>query len=350
MSQIVLTTAERSEALQRFGYNEREASFLCLAALHSGYFLRRQYGEFLGRQDGGSITQLIEKTLDAGHVRVATYRANTHIYHLAARPFYAALGQEDNRNRRPKEPSTIKAKLMALDFVLRSPDGSYLATEQEKVDYFSSALQLEKSALPAKRYASGGRITERYFVEKYPIFLHPSAQSAAPPVVSFCFIDEGSAGISGFTTFLDRYGNLLRRLRESCLLYVAATSTHFEAAEKVFGSFCGGGREQSGPDPTALLTDRMLEHFEARQFYETERWETFDRAKLIRLRDERAWFSGPENQALYELWKREGRAAVAQILERKDRRSGAICGSVSCRFSTVLLEHSYDLFGNLTTY
>jgi len=40
MSQIPLTNEARHEALQRFGYTEREARFLCLAALHGGYFLR----------------------------------------------------------------------------------------------------------------------------------------------------------------------------------------------------------------------------------------------------------------------------------------------------------------------
>jgi hypothetical protein len=41
-----MTDAERINALQALGYNEREAAFLCLAALHSGYFLRRQYHSF----------------------------------------------------------------------------------------------------------------------------------------------------------------------------------------------------------------------------------------------------------------------------------------------------------------
>jgi hypothetical protein len=39
-----MTDAERIKALQALGYNKREAAFLCLAAPHSGYFLRRQEG------------------------------------------------------------------------------------------------------------------------------------------------------------------------------------------------------------------------------------------------------------------------------------------------------------------
>ncbi len=122
MTQLAMTNLERQAALERFGYSEREAHFLCLAGLHSGYFLRRQYVDFLGGQDGGNVTQLIEKVLDLSHAEAATYRANTHIYHLSARPFYAALGQEDNRNRRRKELFTIKAKLMAstLSWLIRT--------------------------------------------------------------------------------------------------------------------------------------------------------------------------------------------------------------------------------------
>src|ERR1700730_9956359 len=149
MSQIALTNVERRQALERLGYSEREAHFLCLAALHGGYFLRRQYAQFLGCQDGGTVTQLIEKILDLRHAESATYKANTHIYHLSARPFYASLGQEDNRNRRRKELVTIKAKLMGFDFVLDHQDKEYLATEQEKVRFFQEAFQVESSTLPA---------------------------------------------------------------------------------------------------------------------------------------------------------------------------------------------------------
>ena len=42
------TGDERIARLEELGYTEREAAFLVLAALHSGYFLRRQYQEFLG--------------------------------------------------------------------------------------------------------------------------------------------------------------------------------------------------------------------------------------------------------------------------------------------------------------
>ena len=38
----------RARALQALGYTEREAQFVELAALHSGYFVRRQFNAFVG--------------------------------------------------------------------------------------------------------------------------------------------------------------------------------------------------------------------------------------------------------------------------------------------------------------
>src|SRR5258707_11863470 len=152
MSQIPLKNEEREKALQRFGYTEREAHFLCMAALHGGYFLRRQYDGFLGRPDGGNATQLVEKALAKGHAKSFAYRHKVNIYHLCARAFYSALGQEDNRNRRLRQPFTIINKLMALDFVLAHLGQKFLATEQEKLDYFAGALTIDRSAFPAARY------------------------------------------------------------------------------------------------------------------------------------------------------------------------------------------------------
>src|SRR5665213_2660936 len=131
MTQTSITESERGAALRRFGYTDSEAEFLDRAALHGGYFLRRQYIQFLGREDGGTVSQLVQKAIDKGHVRTSTWRQRTQLYHLCARPFYKALGQDDNRNRRTRQLPTIKNKIMGLDFVLAHPRHHYLATEQD---------------------------------------------------------------------------------------------------------------------------------------------------------------------------------------------------------------------------
>ena len=41
--------------LQKLGYTEREAAFLYLVGIHSGYFLRRQYLAFIEREDEAMV-------------------------------------------------------------------------------------------------------------------------------------------------------------------------------------------------------------------------------------------------------------------------------------------------------
>ena len=342
MSQVTMTHTERQAALERLGYNEREARFLSLAALHGGYFLRRQYARFLGVQDGGNVTQLIEKVLNQNHAEAATYKANMHIYHLSARPFYAALGQEDNRNRRRKEAVTIKAKLMGLDFVLDDPDREYLATEREKITFFVNDLGVDRLRLPAKRYAGRGQVTERYFVEKYPIYYAASLEPMGPPVVSFCYVDPGQASTDGLETFLARYAPLLTCLRRVQLIYVAASSVLFAKAQSAFERFSGAGSTPQNSRRGAELS----EYFEARRLYESRQFESFNRAKLLRLRDLRHAFSGPEIEAQYARWTAGKETALVTDLIETKAPAAARPGA----FSTYLLDYSYDLFGSLTTH
>src|SRR6266508_4088214 len=118
MNTTQMTDETRIAALRAFGYTEREAEFLCLAALHGGYFLRRQYRAFLGRAAAVTVGTLIEKTLALQHAKAATFGQSMQVYHLCTRPFYSALGQAHNRNRRDRQISTMKNKIMTLDFVL----------------------------------------------------------------------------------------------------------------------------------------------------------------------------------------------------------------------------------------
>jgi hypothetical protein len=341
MSQRVMTNDERAAAVQSFGYTEREARFLCLAALHGGCFLRRQYDTFLGRADGGAAAQLIERALAQGHARAYTFRYKTNIYHLCARPFYEALGQGDNRNRRKRQPLTIKNKLMGFDFVLACPGQHYLATEQEKLAYFDS-LGMPRSTLPGKIYRSAANHheTDRYFVEKYPMFLSAADTGGDSPVVSFCFVDEGLSTLSHFETFLAEYRPLFVSLPRFSVIYVAASSVHFKPAQAVFERFLIRGIGEKHSNPLDPDVQRLLDYFAARQLFETRRLDGFDRAKLIQLRKARDEFSGAQYDLLYERWKVAGSAALLENQDSEMKDKTAIVGM----FSTHLLEHNYDLF------
>lgn len=337
-----MTAGERIQALRRFGYSELEAAFLCLAALHGGYFLRRQYALFLGGKDGGNVTQLVQKGLANGHFRSSTWRQNTQLYHLCARPFYEALGQGENRNRRAREILTIKNKLMGFDFVLAHRRVQYLATEQEKVDYFTRTLKLDLSALPAKLYRSrqSSAATARYFVDKYPIFLSPADEEAAPALVSFCFVDEGMVSLSRFESYLAQCRSLFGSLRGFHLVYIAAGDVHFGPAQRAFENFIRSDSAASR-GPFECPAGQLLEYFEARRLYENGQLASFDRAKLVQLRQARKEFSNEEHEALYARWKASGPASAVEVAGSETARRPLILGA----FSTFLLEHDYELFG-----
>lgn len=201
-----MTDSERICSLQRLGYTKREAAFLLLVALHSGYFLRRQYQVFAGYR-GKVEERFLGRAATLSHVRAAVHANRTEVYHVFARAIYRVIGDEDNRNRRPRPVFSIKAKLMSLDFVLAHPAAQFLATEREKIQYFCGQRAVDRALLPGKTYSASppSEQTRRCFIEKYPIFLD-SSDDATPPLASFCYVDEGVLSNSGFTSFLKRYG------------------------------------------------------------------------------------------------------------------------------------------------
>jgi hypothetical protein len=234
-----MTNQERINALKKLHYTEREAAFLTLAALHSGYFVRRQYSQFLGQTPGRPDDVLVGKVLSRRHGRQYPTDRRTLLYHLSSRPFYAAIGQSDNRHRRRRPPFAIKAKLMALDYVLAHPGHRYLATEDEKVGYFNRERGLPIENLPTKIYRSHRtlRLTERYFVDKFPIYASPGQDS--PPVVSFCYIDGGQIATPGFETYLDQYARLFAALGRFRIIYVTTSERNRLAGAKAFNSYFG---------------------------------------------------------------------------------------------------------------
>src|SRR5713101_1628383 len=240
MSSVAMTNPERIKALQNLGYTAREAAFLCLAALHGGYFLRRQYCGFIGKEMGGTVAGLVEKLQAQKHAVAISALNNTKIYHLGSRPFYALLGETDNRNRREHSTPAMKKRLMGLDFVLAHPNYRYLATEREKVDYFSGTIGIAVSVLPFKRYVSlkTPSTTTRYFVDKFPIFLTETTPSEPRLRPCFCFVDEGSVTLSGFETYLQQYADLWRALKDFRVIYVADSKRLYRPAERRFGTFC----------------------------------------------------------------------------------------------------------------
>jgi hypothetical protein len=149
-----MTEAERITNLTVFGYTEREARFMCRAALHSGYFVRRQFLTFSQCERGRADYALTAKATAARHVKELVFRQKRRVYSFCSKPFFEAIGDVDNRNRRTHEIPTIKSRLIGFDFVLSNPAIDYLSTEAEKVRFFGDRLGIGFEHFPTKRYHS----------------------------------------------------------------------------------------------------------------------------------------------------------------------------------------------------
>jgi hypothetical protein len=211
----------RCQALELLGYTPRQAQFLVLVALHGGYFLRRQYVAFTGTPHGQAAVRFLNHAVSREHVRVLPCGRHGHVFHLYARPLYAAIGEEDNRNRRPAEWDAVVPKLMTVDFALAHRSARFLTTEAEKV-----ALLRERSipaaVWPHRTYVprrDDGRTTTRYFVDKMSWY-----QDGDDDRIWIAYVDAERT-LQGFETFLDQYRSLLASV-PSGVTYVAPTVWH----------------------------------------------------------------------------------------------------------------------------
>src|SRR5579864_7626142 len=168
--------AESITALKQFGYTEREAEFLYIVAVHSGFFLQRQFTQFVEVAGRGPATYFIKKAIQKQHIREhLPERGTQKIYHLFSRTVYAALGKENTRHRKPGRYGLLEkaaVRVLGLDFVLSHLDCQFLEEETDKVSYFAEAKHVSPDAWPAKIFRGlTGAETHRYFVEKFPIFV-----------------------------------------------------------------------------------------------------------------------------------------------------------------------------------
>ena len=134
-----MTFGERVTALEPLGFSHRQTEFLVTVALHSGFCLRRHYMAFAGLKYGAGVRDFLDRLVARGLARRSQFRADRgHVYHLHNTRIYAAINQDDNRNRRRTSPALIARKLMLLDYVLGEPSVDWYATEQDKVALFTT--------------------------------------------------------------------------------------------------------------------------------------------------------------------------------------------------------------------
>jgi hypothetical protein len=283
------------ENLRSLGYTQDEARFLYLVAVHSGYFSARQYLTFAGAKSGERSMSFTQKVLGKGHAAARMLLRNGRVYHLYSRMVYRAIGKEHLRNRREHSVEHMRTRLAILDFVLGHLDYRYLETEDEKVAYFCKDLGIARFQLPVKHYAGAirERTTDRYFVDKFPMFF--SADSSSSPVVTFSFVDPGLMSLASFDTHLFAYGSLFSALPQVQLVYIATRPAHFEAARELFELTAPRVRN---PDPGV----EGLRYFTYRRHWENKDYAKLNAEQIEYPKNATEQYQGPGIEALYRPW------------------------------------------------
>ena len=148
--------------LKSFGYTGREAGFLYLVAIHSGYFTQCQFNEFGSIKPGGIATALTNKLVARGHASEHRYQNNAHVFHFNYKGMYSAIDREDLRNRRAHTFEYMKSRLAILDFVLCHLQHEYLEDEAEKVQYFEDKFQIQRKDMPGRTYRGANKDPTRF--------------------------------------------------------------------------------------------------------------------------------------------------------------------------------------------
>jgi hypothetical protein len=172
----------------------------------------------------------------------------------------------------------------------------YLETEDDKLNYFCQQLDIPKELLPRKRYSGAvhNRTTERYFVDKFPMFL--SSGSFSSPVVTFTFVDPGLGILDSFKTHLLAYGSLFEALPEVRLVYISPRPTQFEAARKTFLA-------TAGRPPKKDPGEEILRYFQLQKLWDERKYGklTTDDIEFLHLSDKR--YARHRCQRLYPSWR-----------------------------------------------
>jgi hypothetical protein len=138
------------------------------------------------------------------------------------------------------------------------------------------------------------RPTVRYFFDRFPLFVDPSA-SPAPPVATFSYVDSGSASISSFAAHLAAYQALFRHLGAFRFVYVAPRTAPFARAEKRFQSFVKQPLE-------ADVASEILRYFLIRKKWDRHEYVVPVTEDFEFLAEARRRFHDERFEGLYHAW------------------------------------------------
>jgi hypothetical protein len=287
--------AERVNAIAAFGFTERQARFLVHVLVHAGVFLERQYCAFAGIAHGQKTHDFLAKLVGGRYATVITPGAlhRGRLFHVQYKPLYEAIGEPDNRHRKPASLGRMVERLMLLDAVLADRNHTWLGTENDKLAYFILGLlqtRLRKNEYPNLTFGEGDNHTVRYFPDKLPIGVERNGGGRHV----FLYLVTRDVPVD-FRMFLQRHAELFRvvyewtirlliprRFRKAAALYryavrdELATPVHPSTVEELEWFFRERhGRSQRAPrhpdlDPNLDLAT-AAQKFHAARFRSLER-------------------------------------------------------------------------------
>ncbi|MPY86719.1 MAG: hypothetical protein GEU99_02215 [Luteitalea sp.] len=294
---------ERIAAVAAHGFTPRQAAFLATVMLHAGVCVPRQYTAFAGIAFGHTTREFFARLTRQGFATAyPCWRGAGRIYHLHHKGLYRAIGEPDNRHRRPATVARAIERLMVLDAVLADRQTAWLATEREKVAYFVERRGLKPAELPKLVFRQRGDVTVRYFPRKLPIGLLHADQ------VAFLYLVTDGTG-RDFRSFLDTHRSLLQRLHRWTLRLVFPAG--LMAGKNAHTSLVS---DLVAPPVRPAVVDEFRWYCHARRTLENESPAVNCVPDPTRYTAARRAFGAPRFYAAYRAWRERGESALTQLL------------------------------------
>lgn len=321
-----MTWDERVDAVAAYGFTRRQAAFLVTVMLHTGVCLGRHYAAFAGISHGQKVQDFFRTLLARRYASVRRCSHNrANLFHIHHKRLYEAIGESNNRNRRALPLGRAVERLMILDAVFADRTLEWLATEQDKVAYFTLTQRIDRGSLPSLTFTSGTKRTVRYFPDKLPVGIGTDTRTFV-----FLYLVTKPVPVD-FRAFLERHAELWRALPAWGLRLLIPH--HLRRALDLFRR---AFREQIGTPLRSAHVEELRWYFHARRDGVVTRDARFERAARA--------FGAPRFRTLYRAWLDRGDSVVDATI------SPALANAIARQtgqLDTCVLAHRYLHLGGL---
>jgi hypothetical protein len=219
-------------------------------------------------------------------------RHGARVYHIHHKALYEAIGESENRNRRPMSLSRAIERLIVLDAVLDARDVTWLATAGEKLAYFTQATRLRPEDMPRIIFRTPRGQTVRYFPDKLPVGVLGDRETH-----EFVYVVNRHVPVD-FRPYLYRHVRLLSVLPVWVLRLLVPP--HLEDAALPFRRAC---EEEFGVRLAPSTVEELRWYFQQRRELSRNAGHRMDEERYRRAR--RA-FGASRYRVLYRHWLSDG--------------------------------------------